>query len=183
MTTEQGIVFAVLAATLVLFIWNRLRFDVVAMLALLDPILPSARILDTGKVLKNSLFWFVSNPLNIVRKVRAKIVKTIAIKQSDAGNTRGITRKQLSQQRSFTYEMAMREYEKKSNPYDGDVVLFRVKDNCRSDFNCRVTPYLGWERHITGKITIEELTECHDQITHKPQDLAAKMDPYLKLID
>lgn len=35
MTTEQGIVFAVLAATLVLFIWNRLRFDVVAMLALL----------------------------------------------------------------------------------------------------------------------------------------------------
>lgn len=35
MTTEQGIVFAVLAATLALFIWNRLRFDVVAMLALL----------------------------------------------------------------------------------------------------------------------------------------------------
>jgi len=34
-TTEQGIVFAVLAATLALFIWNRLRFDVVAMLALL----------------------------------------------------------------------------------------------------------------------------------------------------
>lgn len=35
MTTEQGIVFAVLAATLGMFIWNRLRFDVVAMLALL----------------------------------------------------------------------------------------------------------------------------------------------------
>lgn len=35
MTTDQGIVFAVLAATLVLFVWNRLRFDVVAMLALL----------------------------------------------------------------------------------------------------------------------------------------------------
>lgn len=35
MTTEQGVVFAVLAATLVLFVWNRLRFDVVAMLALL----------------------------------------------------------------------------------------------------------------------------------------------------
>ena len=35
MTTEQGIVFAVLGATLALFIWNRLRFDVVAMLALL----------------------------------------------------------------------------------------------------------------------------------------------------
>lgn len=35
MTTEQGVVFAVLAATLALFVWNRLRFDVVAMLALL----------------------------------------------------------------------------------------------------------------------------------------------------
>lgn len=35
MTTEQGVVFAVLAATLVLFVWNRLRFDLVAMLALL----------------------------------------------------------------------------------------------------------------------------------------------------
>ncbi len=35
MTTEQGVVFSVLAATLVLFVWNRLRFDVVAMLALL----------------------------------------------------------------------------------------------------------------------------------------------------
>ncbi|MDL0431175.1 SLC13 family permease [Marinobacter sp. TBZ242] len=35
MTTEQGVVFAVLAATLALFAWNRLRFDVVAMLALL----------------------------------------------------------------------------------------------------------------------------------------------------
>lgn len=35
MNAEQGIVFAVLAATLGLFIWNRLRFDMVAMLALL----------------------------------------------------------------------------------------------------------------------------------------------------
>lgn len=35
MSTEQGIVFGVLAATLGLFIWNRLRFDVVSMLALL----------------------------------------------------------------------------------------------------------------------------------------------------
>lgn len=35
MSTEQGVVFAVLAATLALFVWNRLRFDVVAMLALL----------------------------------------------------------------------------------------------------------------------------------------------------
>ncbi|MGB1951009.1 MAG: SLC13 family permease [Marinobacter sp.] len=35
MTLEQGIVFAVLGATLGLFVWNRLRFDVVSMLALL----------------------------------------------------------------------------------------------------------------------------------------------------
>ncbi|WP_404365194.1 SLC13 family permease [Marinobacter sp.] len=35
MTVDQGIVFAVLGATLAMFIWGRLRFDVVAMLALL----------------------------------------------------------------------------------------------------------------------------------------------------
>jgi di/tricarboxylate transporter len=34
-TTDQGIVFVVLVATLGLFIWNRIRFDLVAMLALL----------------------------------------------------------------------------------------------------------------------------------------------------
>ncbi|MFL1407592.1 SLC13 family permease [Marinobacter sp. M1N3S26] len=35
MTTDQGIVFAVLLTTLGLFVWNRIRFDLVAMLALL----------------------------------------------------------------------------------------------------------------------------------------------------
>lgn len=35
MNVEQGIVFGVLAVTLAMFIWNRLRFDIVAMLALL----------------------------------------------------------------------------------------------------------------------------------------------------
>lgn len=35
MTFEQGLVFAILVATLAMFVWNRLRFDVVAMLALL----------------------------------------------------------------------------------------------------------------------------------------------------
>ena len=35
MNLDQGIVFAVLGMTLALFIWNRLRFDVVSMLALL----------------------------------------------------------------------------------------------------------------------------------------------------
>ncbi|WP_372964681.1 SLC13 family permease [Marinobacter sp.] len=35
MNIEQGTVFAVLGVTLALFVWNRLRFDVVAMLALL----------------------------------------------------------------------------------------------------------------------------------------------------
>ncbi|WP_417516341.1 SLC13 family permease [Marinobacter sp.] len=35
MSIEQGIVFAVLGITLAMFVWNRVRFDVVAMLALL----------------------------------------------------------------------------------------------------------------------------------------------------
>ena len=35
MNVEQGTIFLVLAVTLIMFVWNRLRFDVVAMLALL----------------------------------------------------------------------------------------------------------------------------------------------------
>ena len=35
MTTDQGIVFTILFTTLGLFVWNRIRFDLVAMLALL----------------------------------------------------------------------------------------------------------------------------------------------------
>ncbi len=35
MTSDQLIVFAVLAASLALFVWNRWRYDVVAVLALL----------------------------------------------------------------------------------------------------------------------------------------------------
>lgn len=35
MTSDQGIIFAVLLTTLGLFVWNRIRFDLVAMLALL----------------------------------------------------------------------------------------------------------------------------------------------------
>ncbi|HET8905287.1 MAG TPA: SLC13 family permease, partial [Saccharospirillum sp.] len=35
MTLDQGIVFAVLVATLALFIWNRWRYDLVALAALL----------------------------------------------------------------------------------------------------------------------------------------------------
>lgn len=55
MTTEQGIVFAVLAATLALFIWNRLRFDVVAMLALLA-------IAITGLIPTEDLFAGFGHP-------------------------------------------------------------------------------------------------------------------------
>ena len=55
MTTEQGIVFAVLGATLALFIWNRLRFDVVAMLALLA-------IAITGLVPTDELFAGFGHP-------------------------------------------------------------------------------------------------------------------------
>lgn len=35
MTTDQIIIFAVLGATLGLFVWDRLRYDIVAILALL----------------------------------------------------------------------------------------------------------------------------------------------------
>jgi Na+/H+ antiporter NhaD/arsenite permease-like protein len=39
MTVDQGIVFAMLAAALALFVWGRWRYDLVAMLALLAVLL------------------------------------------------------------------------------------------------------------------------------------------------
>ncbi|MDX1597157.1 MAG: SLC13 family permease [Marinobacter sp.] len=55
MNTEQGIVFGILIVTLGLFIWNRLRFDVVSMLALLA-------IAVTGLVPSGELFAGFGHP-------------------------------------------------------------------------------------------------------------------------
>ncbi|HUG17985.1 MAG TPA: SLC13 family permease [Planctomycetaceae bacterium] len=55
MTTEQIIVFGVLAATLVLFLWNRWRYDIVAMLALLVVAL-------TGLVPPDDVFMGLGHP-------------------------------------------------------------------------------------------------------------------------
>jgi len=55
LTIEQGIVFAVLGFTLVMFVWNRLRFDVVAMLALLA-------VAITGLVPTEKLFAGFGHP-------------------------------------------------------------------------------------------------------------------------
>ncbi|GGE52799.1 permease [Streptosporangium jomthongense] len=55
MSIEQGIVFAVLGTTLAMFVWNRLRFDVVAMLALLA-------VAITGLVPTEELFAGFGHP-------------------------------------------------------------------------------------------------------------------------
>lgn len=55
MNVEQGTVFLVLAVTLIMFVWNRLRFDVVAMLALLA-------VAVTGLVPAGDLFAGFGHP-------------------------------------------------------------------------------------------------------------------------
>ena len=55
MSIDQGIVFAVLGITLAMFVWNRLRFDVVAMLALLA-------VAITGLVPTDELFAGFGHP-------------------------------------------------------------------------------------------------------------------------
>ena len=55
MSIEQGIVFSVLGITLAMFVWNRLRFDVVAMLALLA-------VAITGLVPTEELFAGFGHP-------------------------------------------------------------------------------------------------------------------------
>src|SRR5258707_9573667 len=54
MTTPQIIIFAILAGMLALFLWDRLRYDVVALLALLAAVL-------TGVIPANKAFAGFSN--------------------------------------------------------------------------------------------------------------------------
>lgn len=56
MTTPQILIFAILAAMLVLFVWDRLRFDLVAVLALLAAVL-------TGVIPAKNAFTGFSNPV------------------------------------------------------------------------------------------------------------------------
>lgn len=73
MTFDQGLAFAVLAATITLFAWDRLRYDLVALLAL------SAGVL-LGLVPPDKAFHGFSDPVVVV--VAAALVVSAGIEQS-----------------------------------------------------------------------------------------------------
>jgi di/tricarboxylate transporter len=73
MTTQQILIFAILAAMLVLFLWDRLRYDVVALLALLAAVL-------TGVIPANKAFTGFSN--EVVPLIAAALVVSTAIGNS-----------------------------------------------------------------------------------------------------
>ncbi|MAK66391.1 SLC13 family permease [Methylophaga sp.] len=88
MTTDQIIIFAVLAATLGLFIWDRLRYDVVAVLALLAVAL-------TGLIPADEVFSGLGHPAVITvaavlilgqALVNAGVVDAIARQLTRVGN-------------------------------------------------------------------------------------------------
>jgi di/tricarboxylate transporter len=73
MTTEQGLAFAILGGAMALFLWNRLRYDVVALLALLAAV-------ATGVVPKEKAFSGFSDQIVII--VASALVVSAAISRS-----------------------------------------------------------------------------------------------------
>jgi di/tricarboxylate transporter len=73
MTTQQILIFAILAAMLFLFLWDRLRYDVVALLALLAAVL-------TGVIPANKAFTGFSN--EVVPLIAGALVVSTAIGNS-----------------------------------------------------------------------------------------------------
>lgn len=73
MTTQQILIFAILAAMLVLFLWDRLRYDVVALLALLAAVL-------TGIIPPDKAFAGFSN--EVVPLIAGALVVSTAIGNS-----------------------------------------------------------------------------------------------------
>lgn len=88
MTTDQMIIFAVLAATLGLFIWDKLRYDIVAVLALLTVAL-------TGLIPAGQVFSRLGHPAVVTvaavlilgqALVNAGVVDAIARQLTRVGN-------------------------------------------------------------------------------------------------
>ena len=73
MTTPQIIIFAILAAMLGLFLWDRLRYDVVALLALLAAVL-------TGIIPPDKAFAGFSN--EVIPLIAGALVVSTAIGKS-----------------------------------------------------------------------------------------------------
>ena len=73
MTYEQGLAFAILGGAMALFVWNRLRYDVVALLALLAAV-------ATGVVPKEKAFSGFSDQIVII--VASALVVSAAISRS-----------------------------------------------------------------------------------------------------
>jgi amino acid adenylation domain-containing protein len=139
----------------------------VRILALLDPILPSAvRASIKGqfeRFMKAEGIWNLGS-----RMARALLDQG----QRPAGPQSGAAEpvaeaNKLVELRNAAYEDAMGRWEKTAPKYAGDVVLFRAKDVSEYP-GLAIDPDLGWRRFMLGKLEIIDMPGNHLGILRAP---------------
>ena len=160
-------------------IGRRLRAagEKVDLLALLDPILPSAvqrgRLRQLHHFVKAEGIWNLG--ARMAKTLRHQFEKGDAAEEAGGGIDA-----QLSQLREEAYENAINHWDKIAEACDGDVVLFRASDT--SDYpGVTLAPDLGWGRLVRGKLSIHDVPGTHIGMLSPPhvQRLAAVMRQYL----
>jgi thioesterase domain-containing protein len=151
--------------------------DDVPLLALLDPVLPSAvrrsLVGQLEQLKKIRATW------DLGRRVTRKLLGA-AGKRKAPKETPGDAADRLGRVRDIAYDNAIAAWDRNPQPYPGDAVLFRAAD--LSDYRGRtIASDLGWRRLVRGKLDIHELSGSHLSILQPPSvhRLAAIMRRYV----
>jgi amino acid adenylation domain-containing protein len=152
----------------------------VGLLALLDPILPSAvqkdRMRQFHQFMKAEGVWNLS----------ARVAKKLLRKESgasEASESKSDPTTQLAELRNEAYEKLTTKWDRTAQPYGGDAVLFRATDvSVFRGFS--IAHDLGWGRLVRGKLAIHELPGTHLGILQAPivEQLGEIMRSHLKAI-
>ncbi len=167
----------------------RARGEQVAMLALLDTVLPSGMTLDIGRWLheQREMFrrdpgpWLVHKGKRLLRAVgervgvptRRRPAATEAVDLAGAGAVAAFTRK--------AYVDAMRRWEAQPKPYDGPVFFAAAADHSEK-VGRRIDPLFGWEPHVESEFTICVVPGTHIGILAAPgvEPLGRHLDRWLR---
>jgi len=155
--------------------------EAVDLLALLDPILPSAVQRDRLKQLQYHMnaerIWNLG--ARVAKKLLGPEETNNVARPPGAAESEAAAK--LGDMRNDAYVAAMAAWDKLAQPYDEDVLLFRAAD-VSMYAGVTIAPDLGWQRLVRGKLSVHELPGTHIGILEPPNvvRLAAVMRDHLK---
>jgi amino acid adenylation domain-containing protein len=156
----------------------------VGLLALLDPILPSAVQKDRFKQIQQHLNaeGLLSLGAKVAKKLRGAGAAPGAA--GPQGPTDEIDAARLGEMRNQAYEDAMASWDPVAMPYEGDAVLFRATDTSQYG-SLTIAPDLGWRRLVRGRLSIHDISGSHIGMLqpHNAVRLADVMRQHLRALD